>query len=180
MTSFISGLIPKNLIGAFTGTSLLAALVGSLLFGVALNKAGEVGRPLVAGIYALESVVFTVVGWVMRLAPLGTFGALAAVVATTGTQSLKGLGYLILLFFATCVVYVIVVLGAVMKLCGLSLLGLMRFLKAELLIALSTCSSEAVLPQLVKRLEELGSAVPSSASSSPPASHSTWTARPYT
>lgn len=156
VTSFISGLIPKNLIGAFTGTSLLAALVGSLLFGVALNKAGEVGRPLVAGMYALQSVVFTVVGWVMRLAPLGTFGALAAVVATTGTQSLKGLGYLILLFFATCVVYVIVVLGAVMKLCGLSLLGLMRFLKAELLIALSTCSSEAVLPQLVKRLEELG------------------------
>lgn len=156
LASFISGLIPKNLIGAFTGSNLLAALVASLLFGVALNKAGEVGRPLVAGMQALQEVVFTVVGWVMRLAPLGTFGALAAVVATSGAESLKGLGYLILLFFATCLAYVIVVLGIIMRVCRLSLFGLMRFLKAELLVALSTCSSEAILPQLIKRLEELG------------------------
>ena len=92
----------------------------------------------------------------MRLAPLGTFGALAAVVATNGAESLQQLGYLILLFTLTCVFYVMIILGAVMRACGLSLWGLMRYLKTELLVALSTCSSEAVLPQLIKRLEDLG------------------------
>lgn len=92
----------------------------------------------------------------MRLAPLGTFGALATVVATYGAESLKQLAYLIILFTATCVVYVLVVLGAIMRACRLSLFGLMRFLKAELLVALSTCSSEAVLPQLVRKPETLG------------------------
>ncbi|WP_207918536.1 cation:dicarboxylate symporter family transporter [Saccharopolyspora karakumensis] len=76
--------------------------------------------------------------------------------ATYGAGSLQQLGYLILLFTATCVVYVVVVLGAIMRACRLSLFGLMRFLKAELLVALSTCSSEAVLPQLVRKLEMMG------------------------
>ena len=155
-TGFISSLIPTNLIGAITADNLLAALVVSVLFGVALNMAGEQGKPLVNGINALQLVVFRIVGWVMRLAPLGTFGALAAVVATNGAESLQQLGYLILLFTLTCVFYVMIILGAVMRACGLSLWGLMRYLKTELLIALSTCSSEAVLPQLIKRLEDLG------------------------
>lgn len=156
VNGFISSLIPENLIGAITGHNLLAALVVSLMFGIALNMAGEVGRPLISGIQALQVVVFRIVGWVMRLAPIGTFGALAAVVATNGLDSLRQLGYLILLFTATCIVYVVVILGLVMRACGLSLFGLMRYLKAELLIALSTCSSEAILPQLIKRLEDLG------------------------
>ena len=155
-TAFISSLIPANLIGAITADNLLAALVVSLLFGVALNMSGEQGKPLVNGIYALQSVVFRIVGWVMRLAPLGTFGALAAVVAANGAESLQQLGYLILLFTLTCVFYVMIVLGAVMRGCGLSLWALMRYLKTELLVALSTCSSEAILPQLIKRLEDLG------------------------
>ena len=92
----------------------------------------------------------------MRLAPLGTFGALAAVVATYGASSLQNLGFLVLLFTGTCVIYVIVILGLIMRACGLSLFGLMRYLKTELLIALSTCSSEAVLPQLIRKLEHLG------------------------
>jgi len=155
-TAFISNLIPTNLIGAITADNLLAALVVSLLFGIALNMSGEQGKPLVNGIYALQAVVFRIVAWVMRLAPLGTFGALAAVVATNGAESLQQLGYLILLFTGTCVLYVVVILGAVMRACGLSVFGLMRYLKVELLIALSTCSSEAVLPQLIRRLEDLG------------------------
>lgn len=128
----------------------------SIVFGVALNMAGPSAAPLTRGISALSGVVFRVVGWVMRLAPIGTFGALATVVATYGAGSLQQLGYLILLFTATCVVYVIVVLGAIMRACRLSLFGLIRFLKAELLVALSTCSSEAVLPQMVRKLEMMG------------------------
>jgi len=156
VTSFVSHLIPENFVGAVSGDNILAALVVSLMFGIALNMSGEQGRVLTVGINALSAVVFRIVGWVMRLAPLGTFGALAAVVATNGAESLQQLGYLILLFMLTCIAYVLVVLGAIMRACGLSLFGLMRFLKAELLVALSTCSSEAILPQLVKRLEELG------------------------
>jgi aerobic C4-dicarboxylate transport protein len=155
-TGFVSSLIPTSLLGAITGDAILAALMVSIVFGVALNMAGEDGAPLTRGIRSLSDVVFRIVGWVMRLAPFGTFGALATVVATYGAESLKQLGYLIILFTATCVVYVLVVLGAIMRACRLSLFGLMRFLKAELLVALSTCSSEAVLPQLVRKLETLG------------------------
>jgi aerobic C4-dicarboxylate transport protein len=156
LTSFISSLIPDTLFGALTGHDILSALLVSILVGVALNVSGEQAAPLTRGITALSSVVFRIVAWVMRLAPIGTFGALAMVVATYGAQSLQQLGYLIVLFTATCVVYVVVVLGAIMRACRLSLFGLVRFLRAELLVALSTCSSEAVLPQLVEKLEVLG------------------------
>lgn len=156
LTSFIGSLIPDSLFGAIAGENILGALLVSIVFGVALNMVGPTGEPLVIGISALSNVVFRVVNWVMRLAPLGTFGALATVVATYGAQSLQQLGYLILVFFATCILYAVVLLGAIMRACKLSLFGLMRFLKAELLIALSTCSSEAILPQLVRKLEILG------------------------
>ncbi|MEW2547717.1 cation:dicarboxylase symporter family transporter [Streptomyces sp. NPDC047002] len=155
-TGFVSSLIPGSLFGAVTGDNILAALVVSIVFGVALNLTGEQAAPLTRGVRALSEVVFRIVGWVMRLAPYGTFGALATVVATYGAESLRQLGYLIALFTGTCVVYIVVVLGAVMRACGLGLFALMRFLKAELLVALSTCSSEAVLPQLVRRLETMG------------------------
>jgi aerobic C4-dicarboxylate transport protein len=156
LTGFISSLIPDTLLGAFTGRDILPALLVSILVGVAINVSGEHAAPLTRGITALSRVVFRIVGWIMRLAPVGTFGALAVVVATYGAQSLQQLGFLVLLFTATCVVYVAVVLGAIMRACRLSLLGLMRHLRAELLVALSTCSSEAVLPQLVDKLERLG------------------------
>jgi aerobic C4-dicarboxylate transport protein len=156
VTGFVSSLIPDSLFGAISGDNILAALLVSVVFGVALNMAGPAATPLTTAISALSGAVFRIVGWVMRLAPIGTFGALATVVATYGASSLQQLGYLILLFTGTCVLYVIVVLGAIMRACRLSLFGLMRFLKAELLVALSTCSSEAVLPQVVRKLEMMG------------------------
>jgi aerobic C4-dicarboxylate transport protein len=156
VTGFISSLIPASLFGAITGNGILAALLVSIVFGIALNMGGQHTAPLVTVIGALSNVVFRIVGWVMRLAPIGTFGALAAVVATYGASSLLQLGYLILLFFATCIVYIVVVLGLIMRACKLSLFGLMRFLKAELLVSLATVSSEAVLPQLIRKLEILG------------------------
>jgi aerobic C4-dicarboxylate transport protein len=155
-TDFVSSLIPETLFGALTGDNILSALLVSILFGVALNVSGERAQILTRGIGALSEVVFKIVSWVMRLAPIGTFGALATVVSTYGAASLQQLGYLVILFTATCVVYILVVLGAIMRACRLSLFGLMRFLRAELLVALSTCSSEAVLPQMVQKLEALG------------------------
>ncbi|MCQ8187101.1 cation:dicarboxylate symporter family transporter [Streptomyces rugosispiralis] len=125
-TGFVSSLIPTSLLGAITGDAILAALVVSIVFGVALNMAGEDGALLVRGIRALTDVVFRIVGWVMRLAPLGTFGALATVVAPYGAESLKQRASLIVLSTATCVVYVLVVLGTIMRACHLSLFALMR------------------------------------------------------
>ncbi|WP_327097567.1 cation:dicarboxylase symporter family transporter [Nocardia vinacea] len=156
VVEFIDRIIPSSLFGAITGNEILAALLVSIVFGCALNVSGERAAPITEGIAALSTVVFKIVGWVMRLAPFGTFGALAMVVAKYGAESLQQLGYLILLFTGTCIVYVVVILGAIARVCGLGLFAVMRYLKAELLVALSTCSSEAVLPALVRKLEELG------------------------
>ncbi|WP_082544380.1 MULTISPECIES: cation:dicarboxylase symporter family transporter [unclassified Rhodococcus (in: high G+C Gram-positive bacteria)] len=153
---FISNIIPESLFGAITGHTILSALLVSIVFGAALNVSGEAGVPITRAINSLSTVVFKIVAWVMRLAPIGTFGALAAVVANYGASTLQQLGYLILLFTATCIVYVIVILGGIARACGLRLWPLMKYLKAELLVALSTCSSEAILPQLIKKLEHLG------------------------
>ncbi|WP_063814691.1 cation:dicarboxylate symporter family transporter [Nocardia fusca] len=156
VVEFIDNIIPSSLFGAITGNEILAALMVSIVLGCALNVTGEKAAPITSGIAALSAVVFKIVAWVMRLAPFGTFGALAMVVSKYGAESLQQLGYLILLFTGTCIVYVVVILGAISRACGLGLISLMRYLKDELLVALSTCSSEAVLPALVRKLEELG------------------------
>ena len=153
---FVNNIIPESLFGALTGHTIIAALMVSILFGAAMNVSGESGKFLTKGIQALSVVIFKIVGWVMRLAPIGTFGALAAVVANYGTQSLQQLGILVLLFTGTCIVYVLVILGTIARACGMNIFTVMRYFKAELLIALSTCSSEAVLPQLIKKLEAMG------------------------
>lgn len=156
VVEFIDRIIPSSLFGAITGNEILAALLVSIVFGCALNVSGERAASITESISALSTVVFRIVGWVMRLAPFGTFGALAMVVAKYGAESLQQLGYLILLFTGTCVLYVLVILGAIARACGVGLFAVMRYLRAELLVALSTCSSEAVLPALVRKLEELG------------------------
>jgi aerobic C4-dicarboxylate transport protein len=153
---FVTSVIPDSLFGAITGHAILSALVVSLLVGCALNLTAATSAPITNLIQSLSIVVFKIVGWVMRLAPIGTFGALASVVAKYGASSLQQLGYLILLFTGTCIIYVVVVLGLMSRACGLNVFTLMRYFKTELLIALSTCSSEAVLPQLVRKLEHLG------------------------
>lgn len=134
---FVSSLIPASLLGSITGDAILAALMVSIVFGVALNVAGEEGAPQARGVKALSDVVFRIVGWVMRLAPLRTFGALATVAATYGAESLKQLGYLIILFTAICVIYVLVVLGRTTR-------------RPQHLF------QRGVLPHLVRKLEILG------------------------
>ncbi|GAA4490009.1 dicarboxylate/amino acid:cation symporter [Actinoallomurus oryzae] len=155
-TAFVSSIIPDTMFSAFTSDNIVATLFISIVFGFALNLGGARVEPLARGIQSLSDVVFRIVSWIMRTAPFGTFGALAAVVSTYGVSSLKQLGYLILVFAGTCVLYIVVVLGGIMRACKLRLLPLMRYLKDELLIVLSTCSSESVLPQVVAKLERLG------------------------
>ncbi|MEY9259358.1 aerobic C4-dicarboxylate transport protein [Brevibacterium epidermidis] len=156
LVEFVSSTIPESFFGALTGHTILAALLVSILFGSALNVSGGAGKPITRALQSLQTVIFKIVLWVMWLAPLATFGALAAVVANYGTQSLQQLGYLILIFMGTCVFYVVIVLGVIARACGMNIFSVMRYFKEELLIALSTCSSEAILPQLIKKLEALG------------------------
>jgi aerobic C4-dicarboxylate transport protein len=155
-TAFVSSIIPDTMFSAFTSDDIVGVLFVSILFGFALNAAGPRAEPLAKGIRGLSDVVFRIVSWIMKTAPIGTFGALAAVVSTYGLSSLRQLGYLIVLFTVTCVIYIAVVLGGVMRACRMRLVPLMRYLKDELLIVLSTCSSESVLPQVVAKLERLG------------------------
>jgi aerobic C4-dicarboxylate transport protein len=155
-TAFVSSIIPDTMFSAFTSDNIVAALFISIIFGFALNVGGARVEPLAKGIQGLSEVVFRIVSWIMKTAPIGTFGALATVVSTYGVSSLKQLGYLILVFTGTCVLYIVVVLGGIMRACKLRLFPLMRYLKDELLIVLSTCSSESVLPQVVAKLERLG------------------------
>src|SRR6476661_4184277 len=157
---FVTGLIPDTLLSAFTTGAILPALFISIVFGFALNMSGSKGKPIVDFVTALQVVIFRIVGWVMKLAPFGTFGALAAVVANYGASSLANLGMLILVFTGTCVIYVFAILWPIMRACKLSLFGLIRYLKTELIIVLATVSSEAVLPQLMRKMENLGASKP--------------------
>ncbi len=157
---FVTELIPETLLSAFTDGAILPALLVSIVFGFALNMAGPKGKPVTDFITALQGIIFRIVGWIMKLAPYGTLGALAAVTATYGASSLANLGMLVLVFTGTCVAYIFIVLWPVMRACKLSLFGLIRYLKTELIIVLATVSSETVLPQLMRKLENLGASKP--------------------
>jgi aerobic C4-dicarboxylate transport protein len=149
-------LIPSSVVGAFASGEILPVLVFSVLFGVALGKMGERGEPLRDFIDRLCAALFTIVGMIMRLAPLGAFGAMAFTVGTYGLGTLASLGELMAAFYTTVVLFVVLVLGSIVRALGLSPLRLFLYLKDELLLVLGTSSSESALPRLLARLEELG------------------------
>ncbi|PYR65685.1 MAG: C4-dicarboxylate transporter DctA [Acidobacteria bacterium] len=141
---------------AFAEGNVLQVLFVAVLFGAALSRLGERGRPLIGVLDAVCAALFRVVGVVMWAAPLGAFGAIAFTVARFGTDTLLSLGELLLSFYVTCLVFVFCVLSVVAWLCGFSLLALMRWIREELLIVFATTSSETVLPRMMTRLEQLG------------------------
>lgn len=156
VTGFVLGIIPDTLLSALTSGSVLQALFTAVLFGVALSLAGEPARPVARALDALAPVVFRIVALLMRLAPLGAFGAIAFTVGEYGAGSLVRLGGLVATFYATAALFVAVVLGAVARAHGFSVLRLVRYLRRELLLVLGTSSSEAALPALIERMEEAG------------------------
>ncbi len=154
---FLLSLIPDTLVSALTSGSVLQALLVALLVGFALQKLGTAGEPVLAGIKHLERLVFRVMAMIMWLAPIGAFGAMAALVGSTGLGSLKNLGLLMLAFYVTCAIFVFVFLGSILKLVtGISVFALLRYLGREFLIILSTSSSESALPRLIAKMEHLG------------------------
>ena len=153
---FLLRIIPNTVVGAFASGDVLQVLLFSLLFGCALALLGEPAQPVVRLIDRLSQVFFKVMYFIIKLAPLGVLGAIAFTVGKYGIGSLKQLGFLVLLFYATVIVFVVVVLGAIMRLAGFSVLKLIRYLKEELLVVLGTASSDSVLPQIMRKLEKLG------------------------
>jgi len=156
VTGFVLGIVPDTLVSALTSGSVLQALFCGILFGVALVLVGEPAAPAMRAVDALTPVVFRIVGMLMALAPLGAFGAIAFTVGEYGAGSLVRLGGLVATFYATSILFVVVVLGAVARLHGFSVLRLIRYLKDELLLVLGTSSSEAALPALIGKMEAAG------------------------
>jgi aerobic C4-dicarboxylate transport protein len=156
-TQFLLGIIPRTLVSAFTEGQVLQTLLVALLAGFALQAMGRAGEPVLRGIEHLQRLVFRILSMIMWAAPVGAFGAIAAVVGATGTDALKSLAEIMLGFYVTCLLFVFVVLGAVLWIFGrMNLLLLLRYLGREFLLILSTSSSESALPRLIAKMEHLG------------------------
>ncbi|WP_459205211.1 C4-dicarboxylate transporter DctA [Pseudomonas sp. MLB6B] len=154
--AFLMDLIPTSVVGAFADNNILQVLLFSVLFGSALNLVGEPAAGISRLINELSHVVFRIMGMIVRLAPIGVFGAIAFTTSKYGLESLQHLGGLVALFYLTCAGFVLIVLGTVMRVSGLKLIPLIKYLREELTIVLGTASSDAVLPQIMRKLEHLG------------------------
>ncbi len=160
VTAFLLDIIPTTMVSALTEGSILQALFVAILFGVAIALVGKPAAPLVDILERLARVVFRIVAILMRAAPIGAFGAIAFTIGAYGVGTLVNLGVLVATFYLTSLIFVLVVLGSAGALCGFSILKLIRYLKAELLLVLGTSSSEAALPALIEKMEQAGCARP--------------------
>ncbi len=156
LTGFALDIIPKTLVSPFVGDNILQVLLVAVLFGIGLAMVGEPGRPVLNFLEALTTPVFKVVGIVMKVAPIGAFGAMAFTIGKFGLGSLVNLAWLVGSFYVTSLLFVVVILGFVSRLCGFSVLKLCRYLKAELMLVLGTSSSESALPSLMEKMEKAG------------------------
>ncbi len=153
---FILHVVPETFFGAFTEGEVLPVLLLAVLCGFGLSKIGRAGQSVLNGINSFSHLLFAVFGYLMRLAPLGAFGAMAFTVGKYGIKSIGSLGLLIATIYLACGVFVVVVLGILARTHGLSLWRLLRYFREELLVVLGTSSSEPVLPRLLMKLERLG------------------------
>jgi aerobic C4-dicarboxylate transport protein len=153
---FLLKIIPDTAINAFATGDILQILVFSALFGSALSLLGAKAQKVSGLIDELSQVFFRVMSFIIKLAPLGVLGAIAFTTGTYGVASLEQLGLLVVVFYASCIVFIAVVLGIVMRLAGFSVFKLIRYLREEMSIVLGTASSDAVLPQIMRKLEFMG------------------------
>ncbi|MDH6516411.1 aerobic C4-dicarboxylate transport protein [Streptomyces sp. SAI-208] len=160
-TEFLLGIIPTTFVSAFTEGEVLQTLLIALLVGFALQAMGPVGQPVLRGVEHIQRLVFRVLAMVMWAAPIGAFGAMAAVVGSAGVDALKDLALLMVGFYTTCVLFVFIVLGTLLRLvAGLNILTLFKYLGREFLLILSTSSSESALPRVIAKMEHLGVSKP--------------------
>ncbi|MFD4274497.1 cation:dicarboxylase symporter family transporter [Streptomyces cyaneofuscatus] len=158
---FLLGIIPTTIVSAFTAGEVLQTLLVALLAGFALQAMGSAGEPIIRGITHIQRLVFRILAMIMWGAPVGAFGAIAAVVGETGLDALKSLAIIMIGFYVTCGLFVFVVLGAILRLvAGVNLFALLKYLGREFLLILSTSSSESALPRLIAKMEHLGVSKP--------------------
>ncbi len=150
------GIIPDTFFSALTGGDLLQVLLVSILFGFACTRLGEAGRAVAGWLEKIVKVFFGIIHMVVRLAPIGAFGAMAFTIGRYGLASLLPLGALIACFYITCLLFVIVVLGLIARFIGFSLWRFLSYIREELLITLGSSSSEPALPKMIEKLERLG------------------------
>jgi aerobic C4-dicarboxylate transport protein len=153
---FLMNVIPTTVIDAFAKGEILQVLLFSVLFGFAMAAAGAKGRVVVDFIEKVTHGLFIVVGFIMKLAPIGAFGAMAFTIGRYGIGSLQQLAQLMGSFYLTCLLFIFVVLGLIARWAGFSILRFIRYIKEELLIVLGTSSSESVLPRMMEKMEKLG------------------------
>ncbi|MEV1013526.1 cation:dicarboxylase symporter family transporter [Micromonospora sp. NPDC049801] len=160
-TEFLLGIIPTTLLSALTEGEVLQTLLVALLVGFAVQALGRRGEPVLGAIAVIQRVVFKVLAMIMWLAPVGAFGAMAAVVGATGVDALKSLAQIMVGFYVTCLIFVLVVLGALLGfIARISIFSLLRYLGREFLLILSTSSSESALPRLIAKMEHFGVSKP--------------------
>lgn len=154
---FVLNIIPDTLFSALTTETVLQTLLVALLVGFALQAMGQAGEPILRGIGHLQKLVFRVLAMIMWVAPVGAFGAIAAVVGATGVDALRSMAVIMVGFYATCIVFVFGVLGLLLKIfTGLNIFKVLRYLAREFLLIVSTSSSESALPRLIAKMEHLG------------------------
>jgi aerobic C4-dicarboxylate transport protein len=158
VTDFLLHVIPTTIVDAFAQGDILQVLLFSLLFGFALHAVGGRARLVFDFVDRLSQVLFRIVGFIMWLAPLGAFGAMAFTIGKYGVATLRSLGMLMVCFYATCLVFILVVLGAIARAHGFSILRFVRYIREELFIVLGTSSSESVLPRMISKMENAGCA----------------------
>ncbi|MDM0110098.1 dicarboxylate/amino acid:cation symporter [Variovorax sp. J22R24] len=153
---FIMNVIPRTIVGSFANGNVLQILFFAVLFGCALSKMGARAKPLIDMLDLGLNGMFGIVKMVMVLAPIGAFGAIAFTIGKYGVGSLASYGMLILAVYGTCVLFIVVVLGTVARICRISLFSYLRYIREELLITFGTAPTESVLPQMMKKLERAG------------------------
>lgn len=158
---FLLGIIPTSLLSALTSGNILQTLFVALLVGFALQRMGEVGKPVLKFITYMQALVFRLLMMIMWIAPLGAFGAIAGVVGSTGAKAIGSMLILMVGFYITCILFIAIILGGLLKLVtGVNIFKLMKYLAREYLLIFSTSSSEAALPRLIAKMEHLGVSKP--------------------
>ena len=153
---FLINIIPNTVVDAFAKGDILQVLFFALMFGFALSILGERGKAVFKVIDEVTHVLFGIVNFIMKAAPIGAFGAMAFTIGKFGLGSLSKLGLLMGSFYMTCLLFIFIVLGTITRLCGFSIIKFIKYIKEELLIVLGTSSSESVLPRMMAKLENLG------------------------
>ncbi|HSC85446.1 MAG TPA: dicarboxylate/amino acid:cation symporter [Pseudomonas sp.] len=154
--AFLLNVIPSTIVGAFASGDILQVLFFSVIFAFGLQRMGEMGKPVLQFIDQIAQVMFGIINIIMKVAPIGAFGAMAFTIGQYGVGSLVQLGQLMICFYITCLLFVLVVLGGIAKAHGFSIIKFIKYIREELLIVLGTSSSESALPRMLNKMEKLG------------------------